>query len=75
LHFISGKKSDTEKENFECSIRIRYRQEKQKCSVTKKSDGWHITFVEPQNGVATGQSAVLYAGSLCLGGGVIEKVF
>jgi tRNA-specific 2-thiouridylase len=74
LHFISGKKSDNEKENFECSVRIRYRQQKQKCAVTKKSDGWHITFIEPQNGVALGQSAVLYTDDLCLGGGIIEKV-
>ena len=61
--------------SFPCQVRIRYRQEKQKCAVEKKSDGWHIVFAEPQNGVALGQSAVLYDGSLCLGGGVIEKVF
>ncbi len=70
LHFVSGK----EKENFDCSIRIRYRQEKQKCSVTKKSNGWHITFTEPQNGVALGQSAVLYDNDICLGGGIINVV-
>jgi tRNA-specific 2-thiouridylase len=74
LHFISGKNSYTEKENFDCNVRIRYRQEKQKCSVSKKPDGWHIVFAVPQNGVAVGQSAVLYDGSVCLGGGVIEKV-
>ena len=74
LHFVSGKKEDEEKENLECQVRIRYRQEKQKCSVSKKSDGWHITFAEPQNGVALGQSAVLYDHSLCLGGGIIDGV-
>jgi tRNA-specific 2-thiouridylase len=70
LHFVSG----VEKENFKCHVRIRYRQKKQKCSVIKKSDGWHIVFAEPQNGVALGQSAVLYDGSICLGGGVIDVV-
>jgi len=74
LHFVSGKKSDIEKENFKCEVRIRYRQEKQKCVVTKKSDGWHIIFDQPQNGVATGQSAVLYNNTQCLGGGVIDAV-
>ena len=59
---------------FNCTVRIRYRQEKQNCSVIKKSDGWHITFAEPQNGVAIGQSAVLYDNDICLGGGIIEKV-
>ena len=56
------------------SVRIRYRQEKQKCKVEKKSDGFHITFDQPQNGVALGQSAVLYDENVCLGGGVIDVV-
>jgi tRNA-specific 2-thiouridylase len=70
FHFIS----DQSKENFDCEIRIRYRQQKQKCTVEKKSDGRHIIFTEPQNGVALGQSAVLYDKEICLGGGIIDGV-
>jgi len=70
LHLIS----DYKVEPCKCLIRIRYRQEKQKCAVTKKSDGWHIVFDKPQNGVALGQSAVLYIDTLCLGGGIIDDV-
>lgn len=53
-------------------VRIRYRQEKQTCTVEKKSDGWHIVFETPQSGVSVGQSAVLYDGETCLGGGIID---
>jgi len=56
-----------------CTVRIRYRQEKQKCVVKKKDDGWHVILDLPQNGVAVGQSAVLYHDTECLGGGIIEK--
>ncbi len=55
-----------------CTVRIRYRQEKQICKVEKKDDGWHVIFDLPQNGVAVGQSAVLYRDTECLGGGIIE---
>ncbi len=55
------------------SVRIRYRQSKQGCMLQKKSDGYHIIFDVPQEGVSIGQSAVLYNDEVCLGGGVIEK--
>lgn len=71
MHFING---ISPKETFECEVRIRYRQQKQKCTVSKENDGYHIVFKEPLNGIALGQSAVLYDGTLCLGGGIIEKV-
>ena len=71
LHFIS----DVKHRVFNnLKIRIRYRQEKQKCIVEKKSDGYHIIFENPQSGVAIGQSAVLYFDNVCLGGGIIEVV-
>jgi tRNA-specific 2-thiouridylase len=87
LHFISPdleNKIKKEKKAFECEIRIRYRQEKQKCSVEKisgqgennagKKEYWKIAFENPQSGVSIGQSAVLYDGEVCLGGGIIEAV-
>ncbi len=75
LHFISGSEPTFP---FASAVRIRYRQEKQSCIVTKNSDGYHITFDTPQSGVPIGQSAVLYESlfpqSVCLGGGIIDAV-
>jgi len=51
-------------------VRIRYRQEKQKCRVENN----RIIFEIPQNGVSIGQSAVLYEGEKVIGGGIIESV-
>jgi tRNA-specific 2-thiouridylase len=34
--------------------------------------GYGLTFTEPQWAVTPGQSAVLYDGEVCLGGGVIS---
>ncbi len=71
LHFISDKEP---KLPMQTSARIRYRQDKQNCILSNQADGYHITFKTPQNAVAVGQSAVLYDGDVCLGGGIIEKV-
>ena len=73
LHFISPRQRLGLGELFDTMVRIRYRQEKQNCTVLKKSDGHHIIFQKAQDGVAVGQSAVLYDGDICLGGGIIEK--
>ncbi len=120
MHFISNTEP---KLPLKCLVRIRYRQEKQKCTISrtcrrepsarerrrfsnkenriennvlrkqehffdssKKSPACYvIKFDKPQNGVAVGQSAVLYdacptrshgrggRGDKCLGGGIIEK--
>ncbi|MES2213324.1 MAG: tRNA 2-thiouridine(34) synthase MnmA [Patescibacteria group bacterium] len=71
LHFISGTEPVFP---YETTVRIRYRQQKQACVLTKENDEYRIVFDTPQEGVSVGQSAVLYDNSLCLGGGIIEKV-
>jgi tRNA-uridine 2-sulfurtransferase len=56
----------------QCSSKNRYRQSDaptQLSAVT--ADQFTLTFPEPQWAVTPGQSAVLYAGEVCLGGGVI----
>ncbi len=52
--------------------RIRYRQEKIKCKIEINKNEAKVVFDEPQTGVSSGQSLVLYLGEICLGGGIIS---
>lgn len=57
-----------------CTARTRYRQTDAPCRVTAAApDRVAVTFTEPQRAVTPGQSLVLYAGEVCLGGGTIEE--
>lgn len=56
------------------TARLRYRQKPQGCTVSMHDKTLTISFTEPQDGVSVGQSVVLYKGTECIGGGVIEKV-
>jgi len=52
---------------------VRYRQQKQACTVTQANDGKVLVrFDTPQRAVTLGQSLVLYDGEYCLGGGFIS---
>ena len=53
------------------AAKTRYRQADAACALTLGEAGFALTFDEPQWAVTPGQSAVLYAGDRCLGGGVI----
>jgi tRNA-uridine 2-sulfurtransferase len=53
------------------AAKTRYRQTDAPCSLTSRDDGFALAFDEPQWAVTPGQSAVLYDGEVCLGGGVI----
>lgn len=58
---------------FDCSARSRYRQSDQACRVrVLESGGLHVRFARSQRAVTPGQSLVLYADEVCLGGAVIE---
>lgn len=75
LHFINTHDiSYVLNSSFKCSVRIRYRQAKQFCTIDKKSGGYHIIFDIPQNAISVGQSAVFYKDDICLGGGIIDAV-
>lgn len=53
---------------------VRYRQQKQACTVTSTNDGKVLVqFNKPQRAVTLGQSLVLYDGDYCLGGGFISN--
>ena len=59
---------------FKCGVKIRYRQPDQPARVTPQADGGTIIrFDTPQWAATPGQTAALYDGERCLGGGVIEE--
>ncbi|MCF7865121.1 MAG: tRNA 2-thiouridine(34) synthase MnmA [Candidatus Pacebacteria bacterium] len=70
--------------NTKISARIRYRQEKQSCIISKNNEQrkeihshkgqYIVTFDTPQKGIAEGQSVVLYDGDTCLGGGILNFI-
>ena len=56
------------------TVRLRYRQPDQPARVELREDGFlEITPQEAQRAVTPGQSAVIYQGTRCLGGGVIRQ--
>ena len=55
------------------AAKTRYRQSDAPCSFNVTEDeGFRLDFASPQWAVTPGQSAVLYDGEVCLGGGVIN---
>jgi tRNA-specific 2-thiouridylase len=56
--------------------KTRYRQQDAACGVLPHGNsGFQLTFTDPQWAVTPGQSAVLYQGEVCLGGGVIAAAY
>ena len=56
------------------SAKTRYRQTDADCTVqSARPTDFALTFAQPQWAVTPGQSAVLYDGEVCLGGGVIAS--
>ena len=56
------------------SAKTRYRQADVACTVLADGlDRFTLDFTEPQWAVTPGQSAVLYDGDVCLGGGIIDS--
>ena len=58
--------------NTQIAAKTRYRQTDAPCSLALDDTGFTLRFAEPQWAVTPGQSAVLYDGEVCLGGGVIH---
>jgi len=56
-----------------CAAKTRYRQQDAACQLSAGGppDTFALAFAQPQWAVTPGQSAVLYDGEVCLGGGVI----
>ena len=57
------------------AAKTRYRQQDAACTLEPgpAPGSWRLAFTEPQWAVTPGQSAVLYDGEVCLGGGVIAE--
>jgi len=56
----------------DCAAKTRYRQSDAGCSFSAApGGGFTLQFTQPQWAVTPGQSAVVYDGAVCLGGGVI----
>ncbi len=72
VHWVSGQEP---KFPLKCLVRLRHRQELQKCVVDEiakqRNSEISITFDKPQRAVTPGQFAVLYKNGVCLGGGTI----
>lgn len=55
------------------AAKTRYRQSDAACYIAPTSGGFSLRFGQPQWAVTPGQSAVVYDGEVCLGGGVIAS--
>ncbi len=65
--------SDAPMQNKKYKARYRHLQELLYCSIAPLLNGeYKVIFDKPQEGVAAGQSLVIYDGEICLGGGVIK---
>ncbi len=61
---------------FNCTAKVRYRQQDQACSVSfdeAAPDRATVQFVEGIRAITPGQSIVFYQGPICLGGGIIKS--
>jgi tRNA-uridine 2-sulfurtransferase len=70
MHWLTTPKT----EPFRCTTKVRYRQADQDALCEPLTDGTaRVTFDRPQRAVTPGQYAVLYDGTRCLGGAVIDS--
>ena len=73
LTWISGMSPLHAERPLSCRVRLRHRQPLQEAEATLTPDGaMRLSFAAPQRAVTPGQSAVLYIGDECLGGGIVR---
>ncbi len=59
---------------FQCTCKYRYRQADQPVEAVVSGGELRLRALTPQQAVTPGQSAVLYDGERCLGGGIVAEV-
>lgn len=73
MHWVSGTAPDAP---YSCQAKVRYRQTDQDCVVESlDADHCRIRFSQSQRAITPGQFVVLYKGTNCLGGGIIDRAF
>ena len=74
LSWVAGEAPDSAPNSApDYAAKTRYRQADAACRISPVSGGqWVMAFDAPQWAVTPGQSAVLYRGEVCLGGGIIH---
>lgn len=70
VHWIN----DVPSLNRKYQIRVRYRAKLIEGQIEKANDGFRIRLKNPERAIAPGQSAVIYDGERCLGGGIISEL-
>jgi tRNA-specific 2-thiouridylase len=73
--WVAGRAPDAPRAGAHFGAKTRYRQQDGTCTLLGVTGGtFELAFDEPQWAATPGQSAVLYDGEVCLGGGVIDRV-
>lgn len=68
MHWI---RKSSQKDILKCTVAVRYNQKPVEATLEESREGVKIRFSQPVRAIAPGQSAVVYVGDECIGGGVI----
>lgn len=71
LSWIAGRPPAPDGQPLNVKVRLRHRQPLQDAEIVIEGDVLQMSFIAPQRAVTPGQSAVVYTGNFCLGGGII----
>ena len=72
VSWVAGQPPQEKPQGAHFGAKTRYRQPDAPCRYTATAHGFELSFQAAQWAVTPGQSAVLYDGEVCLGGGVIS---